>query len=141
MFMVQFDVEGIPVPKGRPRHTVRGGFVHSYTPEQTRTYEAAVRERAKKAMGSSEPLETPIKAFFYVRLPIPKTITKKRLEAIRSGSEMPIRKPDLTNIVKSLEDALNGVVYKDDCQIVTIHTSKVYSTHPGVDILIQEYLP
>jgi Holliday junction resolvase RusA-like endonuclease len=39
-----------------------------------------------------------------------------------------------------VEDGMNGVVYKDDSQIVNIHVSKVYSTVPGVDICVKECL-
>jgi Holliday junction resolvase RusA-like endonuclease len=73
-------------------------------------------------------------------VPIPKSCTKKRLEDIANGSEKPTKKPDSSNILKSVEDAMNGVVYKDDCQIINHHITKVYSSLPGVDICIKECL-
>ena len=102
--------------------------------------EALIKEASREAMGSTEPLETPVSLYLYIRVPIPKSCTKKRLEAIANGSEKPIRKPDGSNILKSVEDGMNSVVYKDDSQIVNIHVSKVYSTVPGVDICVKECL-
>lgn len=139
-FMVTIKVDGVPVPKGRARYVRRGNHISTYTPEKTRSYETLIKESAKQAMGSSEPLETPVSLYLYIRVPIPKSCTKKRLEAIQNGSEKPIKKPDASNILKSVEDGMNGVVYKDDSQIVNIHVTKVYSSQAGVDICVKECL-
>ena len=139
-FMVTFNVEGTPVPKARARHVLHGTRLRTYTPEKTKSYETLIKESAKQAMGSSEPLETPVSLYLYIRVPIPKSCTKKRLEAIQNGSEKPIKKPDASNILKSVEDGMNGVVYKDDSQIVNIHVTKVYATQAGVDICVKECL-
>ena len=139
-FMVTFKVDGTPVPKGRARYARRGNFISTYTPEKTRTYEALIKEAAIEAMGASEPLETPVSLYLYIRVPIPKSCTKKWLEAIENGSEKPTKKPDASNILKSVEEGMNGVVYHDDSQIINIHVTKVYSSLPGVDICVKECL-
>lgn len=139
-FMVTFKVDANPVGKQRARYVKRGNFVSTYTPEKTRTYETLIKDAAIEAMGASEPLETPVSLYLYIRVPIPASATKKRLKAIADGSEKPIKKPDASNILKSVEDGMNGVVYHDDSQIVNIHVSKVYSTVPGVDICVKECL-
>ena len=140
MFMVTFKVDGNPVGKQRARYVKRGNFVQAYTPEKTRTYESLIKEKAIEAMGSSEPLETPVTLYLYIRVCPPKSYSKKRIEACLNGSEQPIRKPDASNILKSVEDGMNGVVYKDDSQIVNIHVTKVYSSEAGVDICVKECL-
>ena len=137
---VVFNVPGNPVGKQRARYVKRGNHISTYTPEKTRIYETLIKESAKQAMGSSEPLETPVTLYLYIRVPIPKSCTKKRLEAIQNGSEKPIKKPDGSNILKSVEDGMNGVVYKDDSQIVNIHVTKVFSSEAGVDICVKECL-
>lgn len=139
-FSLTFHVDLDPVPKGRPRFSKIGGFVRSYTPKKTSDYEAQVKAIAQNAM-TREPLETPLAAFLYFRLPIPKSYPKKRIAACLSGSERPIKKPDLDNLAKSVLDALNGVVYLDDAQLVSLHVTKVYSHNPGVDIMVREELP
>ena len=139
-FMVTFKVDGTPVPKGRARYARRGNYISTYTPEKTRTYETLIKDSAIEAMGASEPLETPVSLYLYIRVPIPKSCTKKRLEAIANGSEKPTKKPDASNILKSVEDGMNRVVYHDDSQIINIHVTKVYSSLPGVDICVKECL-
>lgn len=139
-FMVTFKVDGVPVPKGRARYVRRGNHISTYTPEKTRTYETLIKDAARQAMGVSEPLETPVSLYLYIKVPIPASATKKRLQAIADGSEKPTKKPDASNVLKSVEDGMNGVVYKDDSQIVNIHVTKVYSSEPGVDICVKECL-
>ena len=139
-FMVTFKVDGNPVGKQRARYVKRGNFVQTYTPEKTRTYESLIKDAAIEAMGSSEPLETPVTLYLYIRVPMPKSYSKKRIEACLNGSEQPTKKPDASNILKSVEDGMNSVVYKDDSQIVNIHVTKVYSSEAGVDICVKECL-
>ena len=139
-FMVTFKVDANPVGKQRARYVKRGNFVSTYTPEKTRTYETLIRDAATEAMGTSEPLETPVTLYLYIRVPIPKSYSKKKLEACLNGMDQPIKKPDASNILKSVEDGMNGIVYKDDSQIINLHVTKVYSTLAGVDICVKECL-
>ena len=140
-FMVTFKVDANPVGKQRARYARRGNFVQTYTPDKTRNYEALLKEAAIEAMGSSEPLETPVSLYLYIRVPISKSFSKKKVQDCLNGSEQPMKKPDSSNVLKSVEDAMNGVVYIDDCQIINHHITRVYSTLAGVDICVKEYLP
>ena len=57
---------------------------------------------------------------------------KKKHEAAYAGLIWPTTKPDVSNIVKGIEDALNGIWYKDDSQIVHEYSMKQYAREPGV---------
>lgn len=60
---------------------------------------------------------------YYVR---PKSMTKaKRLMAQR-GILRPVVKPDIDNVAKAILDALNGVAFPDDRQIVQLSCEKWY---------------
>jgi Holliday junction resolvase RusA-like endonuclease len=139
-FMMQFHIDGEPVPKGRPKFTSRAGFMRTYTPRKTVDYELAVKAAAQAAMGPTDLLETPVGVYLYIRLSIPKSHSKKRREACLSGQEKPIKKPDIDNLAKSILDGMNGVIWKDDSQIVSLHVTKVYASGAGVDVLIKEEL-
>ena len=95
---------------------------------------------AKAAMGSQEPLETPVIVCVYVTFPIPPSYSKKRSEACLNGSEKHIKRPDLDNIVKAITDGCNGIVYRDDSQITSLHATKVYGTTPMAEIYVKEDL-
>lgn len=71
-------------------------------------------------------------------LPIPASKPKKwKAEAI-AGNIRPMKKPDLSNIVKFLEDCMNGVFWRDDAQIVGYlpMTGKYYSHAPRWEITV-----
>ena len=94
---------------------------------------------AKSAMGSSDPLETPVSVFIHITLPVPQSYSKKRTEACLSGLEHPItRNGDLDNLAKAVLDSFNGIIFKDDSQIVTMHLTKVYAQEAGIDVMIKE---
>jgi len=135
---ITFQVEATPIGKGRPKFARRGNFVSTYTPTKTRDYEDLIREAAKQAMGSNEPLKTPVAAYIYITVPIPQSYPKKRFKACLEGLERPCKKPDIDNILKAYLDAMNGIVYDDDTQVVSLHSTKVYGTVGLVEVLVKE---
>ena len=139
-FMVTFMVEGTPVPKGRPRFARRGKFVSTYSPKTTVDYETKVADAAKLAMGSSEPLETPVAAYIYITLPVPASYSKKRTKDCLSGLERPTKKSDIDNYCKAIFDGMNEIVFLDDSLIVSLHATKVYGTVGMVEVMIKEDL-
>ena len=51
----------------------------------------------------------------------------------------PVTKPDTDNILKIVKDALNGVLWKDDAQVVSDKVEKFYSQELRLVISV-EYL-
>ena len=135
--VVTFEVEGNPIPKSRPRFARRGQFVQTYTDAKTIDYETHVAMKARQAIGASEPLQGALTVFLYLRYTIPASYTKKRKEACLRGVEYP-KKIDIDNVYKSITDAMNGIVYTDDSQIVEAHIKKVYAETAGANIMVQE---
>lgn len=139
-FMTMFSVYGDPVAKGRPKFAKRGNFVTAYTPKKTHDYEAEVALMAKAAMGSQEPIEGPVAVYIHVTFAVPPSYSNKRREACLNGFERHLKKPDLDNCIKSITDGMNGIVYKDDSQITSLHATKVYGTTGLVEVMIKEDL-
>lgn len=133
-----FTIYGEPVPKGRPRFSTRGKFPVAYTPEKTKNYESDVGMMAKAAMGASEPLEGALEAFIYVTFAVPASYSKKRTEACLSGQEKHTKKPDLDNVVKSVIDGMDKIVFENDSQFTSIHATKVYGEVAKVEILVKQ---
>ena len=137
-FMLHFHVEGNPVGKGRPRFRRTKNFVQTYTDSKTAAWEEKVKSAAKQGMGDTPPLETPVSVYGYFGLSVPSSHSKKRTTACLEGREAPSKKPDLDNMAKAVLDAMNGVVFKDDSQIINLHLKKVYSIEVGVNVLVKE---
>ena len=137
---VYFVVEGKPVGKGRPRASTRGGFVRMYTDAKTLTYEAAIKDEAAKAMGNAELFETAMHLHVNCYYQLPKRWPKRLQQQALDGEVFPNVKPDLDNVVKAVLDAMNGVVYRDDAQVVNLVATKRYATEPRVEVYIFEKL-
>jgi Holliday junction resolvase RusA-like endonuclease len=114
--------------------------VSTYSPKTTVDYETKVSEAAQVAMGSSEPLETPVGAYIYITLPIPASYSKKRTQACLSGEERPTKKSDIDNYCKAIFDGMGGIVFLNDSQIVSLHSTKVYGTVGMVEVMVKEEL-
>lgn len=137
--MITFTIPGEPQGKARPR-VVRNkctGRNMTYTPDKTVAYEELVRARykevAKNANFSEQPLEVCITAYFSV----PKSKSKRQKSLMLSNTLYPVKKPDCDNIAKIICDALNGIAYKDDSQIVRLNIVKKYADTPSVEVEIK----
>jgi len=139
-FMVTYIVYGEPVGKGRPRFARRGTFVSTYTPQKTKTYEDEIRMMATAAMGSSEPLDTPVTVAIYIRVGIPASYSKQKRKDALSGVLKPTKKPDLDNVAKCHLDAMKGIIILDDKLVVNLHVTKVYAETPAVEVMVKEDL-
>lgn len=137
---VYFVVYGNPVGKGRPRATSRGGFVRMYTDAKTLGFESAVADEARIAMRDWQAFETPMQLQLSAYYPIPKSWSKKKRQMAMDGEIHPQVKPDLDNVMKAVLDAMNGVVYVDDSQVINMVATKRYSSDPRVEVYLHEVL-
>lgn len=139
MNMLSFSVPGEPRGKGRPRFvsTPQGG--RAYTDAQTVAYENFVKFCARAA--GAQIIDGPVEMRIAVYLPIPQSAPKKRQAAMLSGAELPTKKPDLSNVLKLIEDALNLIAYRDDAAIVSMTMTKHYALDPRVDVYVTSVQP
>jgi Holliday junction resolvase RusA-like endonuclease len=103
-----------PVPAARPRISRWGAY---YPPSYT-NFKKLARVSVFNSWGDI-PLEGPLRvhASFHARRP------KK--------TKLAHPKPDVDNYLKGLLDACNGIVWRDDCQIVEASVSKQWA-EPGL---------
>lgn len=136
-----FEIPGKPQGKARARtfYNPRIGRSQSVTPVKTKLYENWIKQCFLEKYGNLQiakdiPLEVYIDAYFE----IPKSTSKKNREKILTGELMPCKKPDADNIGKVICDALNGIAYYDDAQIVKMHITKKY-TESNARVLVGIY--
>lgn len=106
----------------------RGRYGQSFVPIREGIYRASIVEHVKKTLPSRKLLEGAliIHAVFQYK----KSKQSKLVHVTK--------KPDLSNLIKSLEDALNGVLWVDDSQIVTFTAQKVWGPEDGVSLEVTE---
>lgn len=131
-------IPGEPVAKGRPKLGNIGGHARAFTPAKTRRYEDVVRQRATVEWGG-RPLiaECAIEIIATFYRAIPQSWSKAKRAAALDGSLRPIGRPDADNLLKSLTDGMNSVIYYDDCLLTDLYARKRYALEPRVEILLQ----
>lgn len=96
-----------------------------------------VAEHGRDAMQGAKPLEGPLQlnvSFLFAR---PKGHRGKNGDVRKGAPCWPIVRPDTTKLVRAIEDALTGIVWGDDAQIVQQTASKSYGA--GDEVLIHVY--
>lgn len=117
-----------PLAKGRPRSFIQRGRLIVTTPPATRVFERTVAQLAK-AQHKGPPIEGPLYVACDFFIEKPKSV-KRRYPSVA---------PDVDNYAKAALDALNGIVWMDDSQIVDLRLCKRYAD-PGksrIEILVQ----
>jgi Holliday junction resolvase RusA-like endonuclease len=135
---ITIELAGPPRGKGRPRATIaKGGFARVYPDDKTAKYESQLRYAAMQQMGGRLPTTLPVFVHVLVRLPIAPSWSKKRQAAALIGNIHPDTRGsgDADNFLKIL-DALNGIVWADDCQIVEAHVRKMYGEAPSLTVQV-----
>jgi crossover junction endodeoxyribonuclease RusA len=131
-----FRVDGLPTPQGNKTAIVRDGkarLIEGRRPKarkQFADWRAAVAKRGRTVMAEREraPRGTPLTVEYWFFLPRPKTTPRSRWA--------PSVRPDLDKLERAVNDALTGVVFDDDSQIVDSHTHKRYSDEPTAYLLV-----
>lgn len=109
--MVTFSVPGDPAPWCV--YTKRGKEPLSH--QKMRSYQTDVQGHAKSAMNGRDPHEGPVEVVFFCSI---------------NGFE----RWDVTNLQKAAEDALKGIVMKDDRQVVYVNSIKDLSGPPRTEV-------
>lgn len=110
-----------PVPKGRPRLSKWG----TYTPKATKDFESALKKMAIEWLNNQYDLpvyDCPIRVILLLTVKRPK---KTKLE---------YPKPDVDNYTKSVLDALNGIFWSDDSNIIDLHVMKAWGDDDMIEI-------
>lgn|GEM_PF-4382426 len=142
-----FTVPGPPRPWKAPdvfRGKTKEGrtFTRGVKPERTRTYQSRVALFASQSCGS--PIRGPVTFILDIYLHRPKKFAKDLKEWQNHPGRVPCPKKvvDLGNVEKAVEDALQGIAYMNDAQIVRKHTAKWYHEidgAPRAEITVKEW--
>jgi len=145
---IEFFAPGIPRPGGSKK-----GFVNPKTGrvmivkaggQNEENWRQAVAYAAMRAMDGRPPLDGPVSLTVTFVLPRPKYHyhASKRLagELRQDAPGYHVKAPDRTKLMRSTEDAMTGIVYRDDSQVCTGNVEKRYGSQPGAVIAIESLL-
>lgn len=125
---ISFFISLVPVAQGRARANYNARRM--YDPAKSRKFKEDVARIAKQERPSGfEPFKgKPLGLNLEFIMPRLKNHPKRKIKPH-------IVKPDITNLAKGIEDALNGICYHDDSTIIEEHLYKRYALpgeEPGI---------
>jgi Holliday junction resolvase RusA-like endonuclease len=106
----------------------------AFTPAKTRNQEAFIKSLFVQKYPHHVPLEGPLELTVLAFFPIPKSAKKMDRQAMEWGTIFPTKRPDVDNLLKIFMDAGNGLIYRDDSQIVGVMVDKRYSTNAHTEV-------
>lgn len=139
---IVFEVLGEVVGKQEVQFNRKLGI--AYKAFKTRNYQEYINLKALSYMQSNNitPFNGPIKFTLEITLRrakiIIKNLLKKDKKDLPAKNFYPCRKPDSSNVLKLVEDALKGACYRDDMDICESHIFKVYGDEPKLKITIEQ---
>ena len=144
LIVTAFFVPGVPVAQGSSRAFLVPGrdgdrpraVVTAANRAELRSWRYLVASAAAGLF--LRPLDGPVELVLEFHLPIPKT-RHRTLRTERQIAEWarPVRKPDLDKLVRAALDALTGVAFRDDAQVVALDARKEYADTPGLRVFVE----
>ena len=107
-----------------------------YDPPKVKNFKRILRSLAVDQY-ARPPLLGPLSVSLTFYRPVQKSISQSERERRLSNESKPVVKPDTDNYIKSTLDALNGILWHDDAQIVKITGEKRYSDRPKITVSVK----
>jgi Holliday junction resolvase RusA-like endonuclease len=117
-------VEGTPVPQGSKSLSKYGVMYEAN--KALKPWRETVAATASWTMAGIPLMEGPLVLAVFFAMPRPPSVKR----------EFPSVKPDLDKLTRAIGDALSGVVYKDDAQIIRLDIIQIYGDGPGAHIFV-----
>lgn len=137
-----FMVQGTPIPKGNlkafpiltgDRRWIKNRVTDSGG-KKLKAWQSLVAFKAKECFDA--PFETPVYLTITFYFNHPKYHYTPSGNKSKRYTTFHVVKPDIDKLQRAVLDALTGIAYVDDAQVIGVHTSKNYSTFAGAEISV-----
>ena len=133
---MRFTIPGEVIPQGRARFARTRTGVRTYDPAKSREYKTFVQWSTHE-LWPEKPLDGPLSVRIVEYRAIPESWSKKRRAEALAGVIRPTGRPDMDNVIKAILDSLNGRMWRDDSQVVSLHAEKRYGEIPRAEVEIE----
>lgn len=130
-----FEIE--PVPQLRPRASSRGGRVRLYDPPKVKQFKVVLHNLVTEQY-KNPPFTGALSVSMLFYRPVQKSLSNIERQRRLSNEHKAVVKPDVDNYIKSTLDALNGVLWDDDSQIVKVTAEKRYAEKGKIIITVTQ---
>lgn len=137
--MIDFFVEGRPRPAGSKRALFKNGkaVVFDMSGQAGKVWRRAVAAAGKLALDGKPPLDGPVCLAVWFYMPRAQAHRDRAGNVRATAPSFHTIRPDATKLVRAVEDALTGVCWLDDAQIVDQEAHKDYGFLVGARIVVR----
>jgi Holliday junction resolvase RusA-like endonuclease len=131
---ISFTTLGVPTPQGSMKAFMPKGAKHPVVTtdnKKLKPWRQEVAGCAINAMAGIPPTDGAVELAVRFYFQKPKSTPKRVTEMIT--------KPDVDKLIRGICDALKGIVYRDDSQVVFKAGSKEFGTPPRAEIELKLY--
>ncbi len=133
---IKFTIPGAVQAQQRPRFSRQNGHVRTYDDKKSRNYKAHVQKCAAR-YAPEQLIDSAIELHIDVFHKLQQS-GSKQLKADKLAHRVrPTVKPDLDNLAKGIKDALTGMMWIDDAQVVDLIMHKYYAVEPCAVVTIK----
>lgn len=130
--VTKYCIIGNPIPLQRPRFS----YGHVWDAQKKLKHEWGLQLQKQSTSQFFKAVPLHLEVDFY--MPLPRIAISKRASF---ENRWHIIRPDTSNLIKWVEDAATGILYDDDCIIVSIQATKRYSQSPRTEFFFEEFTP
>lgn len=134
MKVYQFEAVGVPVPQGSTRAFVHDGraVVTHVKPAALKAWRDMIGWKAREVIHEVHEGGITVEAVFWLMRPA--SVSAKRRPDVTV-------KPDIDKLARALLDAMTGIAFRDDAQVVSLEVAKRYcddmQKQPGVAVTVR----
>jgi Holliday junction resolvase RusA-like endonuclease len=96
-----------------------------------KSYQEILHGTVKQGWHPRAPITGPLELEFVFARSIPKSANKTQPKRDMWCDNHILMRPDVTNYQKSAEDALKGIIFNDDSQVIKVTSRKIYTEGGG----------
>lgn len=139
---MRFTVPGVPVPQGsKTAFVVKGrAVVAESNRAKLKPYRATVAEAAAAATNGGGLVTGPVRLELLLVFARPKSHFRTGAYAAVLRDDAPAyvsTRPDASKVTRAIEDALTGIVWRDDAQVAELAVTKVYGDPPRAEVVVE----
>ncbi len=138
---IDFTVAGVPQPQGSAKAFIPRGWKRAIITSDNaklKPWRQEIAAMARSAMvrgsmaagGFEIPTEQAVEVACYFYFQKPKSASRKVTRKIT--------KPDIDKLLRGVLDALTGIVFRDDAQVVGVQCYKLFDEAPSCRIIVEE---
>ena len=131
---IRITIPGDPIPWARPGQNKRRRF----DTQDSQKYAVGLVVKAQMKASAIGMTRLCISVSYQFQMPIPKYIRQKIESEMKDGMVWHFIKPDVDNLIKFYGDAMQGILWPDDCRIASVPGEKFYSLKPRTVIEVSE---